>query len=329
MDFIINPTGRCNFACTFCAASKLSDDYEECSRELTAEDTIRIINPYKNILGQLIFNGGDPLMMDPSYYFKILDFLETLNHKVTISLTTNLYDFYRYPYKWEKLFKTHNVGVITSFQYGGKRRLKDGRIFSYQMFIDTLKMFKYIVGYKPNFIAVVDRDNEDLCKVTLETARDNGIKCKLNKVVISGKNKDYYPRYRMFEKYIELYKQGLGKYEMNFSLFHNYFNNMPTYCPIEYNCYKYLRCINPDGKMTTCSYVAENYASKYSIKQGTPANSFAYDYRLIKNDCLSCRNFKLCNSCRVYIKEVKDNQDEANYCANMKKLIPQLKELCK
>ena len=23
MDFIINPTGRCNFACEFCAASKL------------------------------------------------------------------------------------------------------------------------------------------------------------------------------------------------------------------------------------------------------------------------------------------------------------------
>lgn len=328
MDFIINPTGRCNFACEFCAASKLCN--EDCENvELTAEETIRIINPYKNILGQLIFNGGDPLMMDPSYYFKILDYLETLDNNVTISLTTNLYDFYKSPYKWDELFKKHNVGIITSFQFGGKRRLKDTRIFSYQMFLDCINLFNYIIGYKPNFIAVVDKDNEKLCKETLEVAKNNGIKCKLNKVVISGKNTQYYPRYRMFEKYIELYKQGLGKYELNFDLFHLYFNNLPTYCPIDHDCYKFIRCINPDKTMTTCSYVAENYSTEYKIREEKPANSFACDYRSIKEDCLKCENYKLCNSCRVYIKEVKDNNDEMNYCCNMKKLIPQLKELCK
>lgn len=328
MDFVINPTGKCNFACEFCAANKLCEE-EYTNKELTAKDTIKVIDPYKNILGQLIFNGGDPLMMDPSYYFEILEYLEGLNHDVNISLTTNLYDFYKFPYKWAELFKRKDVGVITSFQFGGKRRLKDSRIFSYQMFLDALNMFEYVVGYKPNFIAVVDKDNEKLCETTLEVAKNNGIKCKLNKVVISGKNTQYYPRYRMFEKYIELYKKGLGKYEMNFSLFNLYFNNLQTYCPIDVDCYKYIRCINPDKTMSTCSYVAENYSTEYSIKENRPANLFANKYRSIKEECLKCENYKLCNSCKVYVKEVKDNNDELNYCCNMKKLIPQLKELCK
>lgn len=321
MDIILNPTNRCNFACQFCAASELIN------KTMDSKDAITILKKHNKALGQVIINGGDPLCMDPKFYWDLLEYINTLDHYVTISLTTNLWDFYNNPYKWKELFKQKQIGVITSFQYGTKRRLGDGRIFSEQMFRDCINMFEYVVeDYKPNFIAVIDKSNERLCKATLLLAKSLGIKCKMNKVVISGRNKDYYPRYEMFKKYIELYKEGLGQYEMNYYLLRNYFTDKPTYCPIDRTCYMKLKCVNPDGNMTTCSYLSESNPTKYSIKY-FPRNKFAKEYDTITPHCRECENFALCNSCRVYIKEVKDNKDEANYCANMKKVIPELKEV--
>ena len=320
MDIIINPTNRCNFACQFCAAANLNIG------DITSKDAIKLIEPYSKQLGQIIINGGDPLMMDPDFYFDLLKYINTLDHYVTISLTTNLWDFYQQPYKWKELFMEKQIGVISSFQYGTKRRLRDSRIFSEQMFRNCVNMFEYVIGYRPNFISVIDYENERLCKATLELAKALGIKCKMNKVVISGRNSDYYPRYRMFEKYIELYKEGLGEYEMNYDLLKNYFNHLPTYCPIDRGCYNKLRVINPNGSMSTCSYTAEEHISDYDLKCN-PVNKIAKKYNTITDKCLSCENCNLCNSCRVYIKEVKDNKDETNYCANMKKIMPQLREV--
>lgn len=320
MDIILNPTNKCNFACEFCAAFNL----DECTMD--ADSAIRRIKPYSHDLGQIIINGGDPLCMDPKFYWKLLEYINTLDHYVTISLTTNLWDFHNQPYKWKNLFQEKQIGVITSFQYGTKRRLRDGRIFSEQMFRDTINLFEYVVGYKPNFISVIDQENERLCKTTLELAKALGIKCKMNKVVVSGKQSTYYPRYQMYKKYLELYKEGLGQYEMNYDLLKRYFTNQPTYCPLDRNCYTKLRCVNANGKTSTCSYVSEGNIDEYDIKK-YPINKFAQENFCIKNSCMQCENFMLCNSCRVYIKEVTDNKDIIKYCANMKRVIPKLKEV--
>lgn len=321
MDIILNPTNKCNFACQFCAASELEDN------TMDSKVAIEIIKPYANKLGQIIINGGDPLCMNPKFYWDLLKYINTLDHYVTISLTTNLWDFYKQPYKWKELFKEKQIGVITSFQYGTKRRLKDGRIFSEQMFRDCINMFEYVIeDYKPNFISVIDKTNQHLCKQTLLLARDLGIKCKMNKVVVSGRQKEYYPRYEMFKEYINLYKQGLGQYEMNYDLLKRHFMKQPTFCPIDRNCYNKLRCVNANGLTTTCSYVSESLGEDYKLSRN-PINKFAKKYATIRGKCYSCENFALCNSCRVYIKEVKDNKDETNYCANMKKIIPELREV--
>lgn len=67
---------------------------------------IKKINP-----DDVILTGGDPLLVDPSFYEDILH----INNTITLSFTTNLWDFYINPLKWIKLFKNSRVNVGTSF----------------------------------------------------------------------------------------------------------------------------------------------------------------------------------------------------------------------
>ena len=52
-----------------------------------------------------------------------------------------------------------------------------------------------------------------------------------------------------------------------------------------------------------------------------------YYSKFIKEECLVCSNFLFCNSCRVYIREAKDNDDIENYCKGMKAIIKKFKNL--
>ena len=109
MDIILNPTNKCNFNCTFCLARKLKNS------TLSIDHTIKLLKKYEKDLNILIINGGDPLMMPPDYYEKLLEYLNTLDHKVFVSFTTNLLDWYLNPKKWHKILSNPNVGVLYSF----------------------------------------------------------------------------------------------------------------------------------------------------------------------------------------------------------------------
>lgn len=323
MDVIVNPTNKCNFNCSFCAASKL------CDKTITSKTTINLLKKFEKNLGQVIINGGDPLVMPVSYYEDLISYLESLDHYVSLSLTTNLWDFYRLPFKWKNVLSNNRVGVITSFQYGTKRKLKSGETFGEQKFRDIIELFNEVIGYKPNFISVIDSDNEFSVIPTVKLAKNLGIKCKINKAIISGRQESYYPRYKIFKHYIDIINLGLREYEMNIELLTKYFTGKGTYCDIDRNCHNNLRVINPDGKLYTCSYTAESESDSFKIDlHNKNVKKFPLMYDRIKNECISCPNYNLCNSCRIYIKEVLDNKDQDNYCYNMKQIIPELKEKC-
>lgn len=318
MDIIINPTFRCNFKCEFCAASNLPQ------KRLSYEDTIKILKPYieQGKLGQIIINGGDPLMIEPSYYLELLNYLDKYSPFTTISLTTNLWDFYNNPDKWDEVFRNKRIGIITSFQYGTKRRINKDIIFTDMIFLDVIEEFrKRNYGYIPNFISVIDKDNEKYYKDTIELAKQLKVKCKLNKAVIAGKETNYYPRYRLFEILLKVFENNLQDYEMNCSLLMNYFTGKNVYCPLgNKSCFESIRAINPDGSIYRCGFLANTNEKDY--------DQFRKKYNVIMDKCYICDNFLLCNSCYSYIKEIKNNNDESNYCKNMKSIIPKLKEYC-
>lgn len=324
MDIIINPTNKCNFNCSFCMASDLED------KTLTIEKTIELLDKYYTEPGTIIINGGDPLMMDPQYYKDLLSYLnkkfDTPSH---LSLTTNLYDWYIHPEKWYDILNNKNVGVITSFQYGESRRLKTGRIYKVDLFRKVMSKFNETFHYTPDFISVVDENNQPCAYKTAKLAKDLGVKCKLNKIMTLGRAKynKYFPWYRMFNIYINAIDKGLGKYISNISNLKSYFSSDGSYCPVCRKCYHGIRAINNDGKVYPCgNLTSDEVFNKYDLETGVSSDQFAKDYNMISFRCLFCENYKLCNSCRSIICEVKRFRDEENYCKQMKKIIPILKE---
>lgn len=329
MDIIINPTNTCNFSCEFCSASDMPKG------KLTAEDTIKLLEPYKEDLGEIIINGGDPLMMDPDYYFSLLEWIEYVNEYSWISLTTNLLDFYKNPDKWKELFRNKRIGIMTSFQYGDKRRYKTStgtQVFDEDLFLKIQRKFYREIGYNPAFIYVVDKDNCALAPKACELAQKLNTKVRLNKSTISGRSKEYFPLYCMYEVYITILMLGFARYEMNMEIFYDFFKFNRFSCNLSPNCCSSITAINPDKSITTCSFTAGDIdklgREEYDIKINYMNRYRLQDkYSYLKSECLQCDNFFMCNRCHIMTKEVQDNHDEQRYCDMMKILIPRLKDL--
>ena len=90
MELIIKPTELCNFKCTFCSSTKIAKH----KSDLLSHDYIfRFLNRFPDTT-TIIVNGGDPLMIEPDYYWKIIDYLDENKLSTSIALTTNLWPFY-------------------------------------------------------------------------------------------------------------------------------------------------------------------------------------------------------------------------------------------
>lgn len=325
MELIINPTNKCNFDCTFCSAHNISKG------EIDRDRLYKYLKCKADEINIIIFNGGDPLMMDPDFYYGILDI--TQKYDIPISLTTNLLDFYNHPDKWTKLFMTKNVGVITSYNHNSKsRRLKNGTVYDQNMFIKVINLFYDKIGYKPSFISVIEEENAiETMKDTVIFAKVIGTTCKLNKVLQYGKQTDYYPRYKFITHYTkamyDLINQGIKveRYETNFRNIHNFFNNKSSCCPLNRRCHNSILCINTDFKFYPCANMATNNKlyEKYNTKT---SHNFSQEYQCIKDDCVLCDQFNLCNSCRSYVEECIRNKDEQEYCLNMHSYYPYIRD---
>jgi organic radical activating enzyme len=189
MDLIIKPTERCNFKCTFCSSTHITDDK---TAELDHDYIFRFLKRYPET-NTIIVNGGDPLMMSPDYYWKIIEFLDSKNMPTTISFTTNLWPFYKSPEKWVELFNHPRMGITTSFQYGGGRLKGDLTEFSEEDFWKVSDKMLELVGYRPDFISVITEENADRAVDNVLLAKKMGVECKLSsclRLSIFGDSRD-------------------------------------------------------------------------------------------------------------------------------------------
>ena len=106
MDLIVKPTELCNFKCSFCSSSKIT--FEDNTATLDLNKIFKFLKRFPETQ-TIIVNGGDPLMMRPNYYWKIIEYLDKHDLPASISLTTNLYPFLMKPMKWKELFNHPRV----------------------------------------------------------------------------------------------------------------------------------------------------------------------------------------------------------------------------
>lgn len=327
MDLIIKPTELCNFKCTFCSSTSITEDK---AAELDINQVFRFLDRYPET-NTIIVNGGDPLMIDPEYYWKIIDYLDDKDLPASISLTTNLWPFYKKPEKWLELFKHHRVGIATSFQYGDGRLKGDYTVFTEEDFWAVSDMMLDKVGYRPSFIAVITEENEDTVLDTVRLAQKMDVVCKVNYAMASGIQSKPYMLAKIYEKYVEIWKAGLTDWEHNTQQMVKRLQGHATVCPQNRDCDSGIRTLQPEGDYYSCGAFGDDREKaidfEYEMSGGMefPLRSDFY-LNSMKQSCYSCPMFQICNGCKKTIKDQKLHNMIEDHCKLMKTLAPSIIE---
>lgn len=339
MNLIVKPTARCNYRCTFCSSTHLSEDATDI---VELEDIERFIIRYPET-STLIINGGDPLMMPPSYYWGIIEILDRLECPATISFTSNLWAFYKKPELWEELFKHPRMGVGTSFQYGDKRLKGDGTPLTEDEFVAINELFLERIGYSLDFIAVIDESNKDTVLDTVRLAKRLGVEAKVNYAVASGpvvtkggvtmgNVNTMYTQADMYKSYLDIYDAGLMEWESNTKQMVKRLRGHNTICPLARNCDGGIRSLQPGKTYYSCGSFGDD--GEYPIDfEKEMAGEFFTPLRnqeelwSMKVACNECPMFQICNGCRKTVSDTKRLGLTEHHCKTMKSIAPRIIEL--
>lgn len=310
MDLIIKPTELCNFKCTFCSSSNISEDS---AKLLDINEIFKFLDEHPDTR-TVIVNGGDPLMVKPEYYYQIIDYLDEHDMDTTISFTTNLWPFYKTK-KWDELFKHPRMAVTTSFQYGGGRLKGDYSTFTEEDFWGVSDSMLDRIGYRPSFISVVVDGEQDIAIDNVKLAKKMGVECKLNYAMASGSQGKPLLLADIYSIYLDIYDQGLEEWEYNTKDIIKSMAGEDTTCPRNRKCDEGIRCIQPEADQYTCGSFADD--KEYPI-----GDNFRDDPELLSmnNWCFTCPLFNLCNGCSKTIKDHKRFDMQGRHCFEMKQL---------
>lgn len=332
MDLIIKPTEKCNFKCTFCSSTHITDDK---SAELNHDYIFRFLERFPET-NTIIVNGGDPLMMEPEYYWKIIRHLDHINSHATLSLTTNLWPFYKDPDKWTPLFRNKRVGVTTSFQYGGGRLKGNLTEFSEQDFWNVSDVMYEQVGYRPDFISVITNENKHRAIDNVLLAERMGVVCKLNyafssgpkvkfKNITMGQQGEPFMLSDIYHIYVEIWKMGLTEYEYNTKQMVKRLSGYATSCPQNRSCDSGIRALQPSGDYYSCGAFGDDRQYSIDFEKEMAGDMILplqgqTDLMSLKQSCFTCPMFQICNGCKKTIKDLKENKLVERHCKKMKSL---------
>jgi len=321
MDLIVKPTDICNFACTFCSSPSLSPSK---AAKLGLDPIYRFLKRYPEC-NTIIINGGDPLMMKPIYYLQLAEYLERVDLKANISMTTNLWAWYKNPEKWDECLRHPRVQVTTSFNYGEGRRISKAQNYTEEIFLKVMKKFKETFDYTPHFIAVIEDDNIDTAINHVRLAKFLDTDCKLNYLNASGRAGKPLPLSFIYEVYLKIWDEGLANWEWNTRQMSQRLISRPTTCPLNRKCDEGIRVLHPDGKYFSCGAMADDGESEIDFeaemggKKFTPLQS-RKNLQYLKDECLTCPMFQICNGCYKHVKDLKQSNMVEKHCTKMKSI---------
>ncbi|MFN8847104.1 MAG: radical SAM protein [Bdellovibrionales bacterium] len=322
MELIIKPTELCNFKCTFCSSTEIASSK---TKTLPHDQIFQFLKRFPST-NTIIVNGGDPLMVSPEYYWKLIDHLETHNLKTIISMTTNLWAFFKNPNKWQDLLKHPRVGVCTSFNYGSTRRVTHEMVYTEELFWQVSDLFLERIGYRPEFISVINDDNEDTALDNVRLAQKMNVVCKLNYAMASGAQGKPYTLSKIYAQYIEVYKQGLTPWEFNTQQMIKRLKKKATVCPQNRSCDTGIRCLQPDGDYYSCGSFGDDreYKINFAEEMESPVTLRPLlqdiNIQFLKDECLTCPMFDICNGCKKTIKDLKHHDLVEDHCQRMKSI---------
>jgi radical SAM protein with 4Fe4S-binding SPASM domain len=326
MELIIKPTEACNFKCTFCSSTNFVDDKK---KRLEISKIATFLDRYPDTR-TIIVNGGDPLMMPPTYYRDLIHEIEIRKMSTILSFTTNLWGFYKNPDLWSELFLHPLVQVSTSFNYGHTRRITETDVYTEEIFWKVSNLFLEKIGYRPSFISVITEENLDTAIENVLLAKKMGVECKLNYAMASGEVARPLLKGKIYKLYLDIIDQGLADWEYNSKQLLSKSENKATTCPLNRNCDEGIRCLQPEGDYYSCGAFGDDrlYPVNFEkdVIQGIKQKPLkdALELSHLKDDCLTCPLFSICNGCKKTISDLKRNNMVEDHCAEMKKNLPRL-----
>jgi radical SAM protein with 4Fe4S-binding SPASM domain len=329
MELIIKPTELCNFACTFCSSPSLS---KERTSTLDIQKVFSFLDRFPGT-STIIVNGGDPLMVKPEYYWEILNFIKDKGLETSISFTTNLWDFYLHPEKWVSFFKEEKVGITTSFNYGETRRISKTQNYTEEKFWQVSDKFLELVGYRPDFISVINEENEHTAIDNVFLAKKMNVECKLNYALGSGRQSKPYLLSKIYKIYLEVISNGLTPWEYNSKQLFRWNDSKCTTCPRNRACDESIRCLQPDGDYYSCGAFGDDKEYPIDFDQEINKNLKFHplandvDISAMKGECYSCEMFDICNGCKKTVKDHRQFKMVEEHCSLMKTLAPSLLSL--
>ena len=324
MELILKISEICDWSCSFCSSSDIANTKRDV---LDLDHVKRFLKRFPET-NTIIINGGEPLMVKPSYYWELLDHLDEINSQSNISFTSNLWNFYNHPEKWIDIFKHPRVGVTTSFNYGNTRTIAKDVPYTEKMFWKVSDKFLELVGYRPDFISVVNEENYENCIDNVRLAERMGVENKLNYSMASGRQGEPLILAKIYRVYLDIIKAGLSDYEYNTKQLLKRLNTGCTTCPQNRTCDSGIRAFNPGGSSEyySCGSIADDrdghdidFELEMSGDMITPLSS-AVELVSLKTDCLSCPLFKICNGCYKTIKDMKEFDMVEKHCGMMKEM---------
>tara|TARA_B110001454_G_scaffold16145_2_gene14632 strand:+ start:45814 stop:46860 length:1047 start_codon:yes stop_codon:yes gene_type:complete len=331
MELIIKPTERCNFKCTFCSSTNITD---EKSKILDLETIFSFLKRFPET-GSIIVNGGDPLMVDPGYYWKIIEFLDQEKMSTSISFTSNLWAFKNSPSRWAPLFKNHRVSVTTSFNFGDTRRITKDLVYTEPMFWGVSDLFLNEVGYRPDFISVITDENDITAIKNVELAKQMGVECKLNYAMASGDQIKPYILSKIYKIYVQIYEMELWPWEYNTKQMMQRFSGRHQTCPQNRNCDSNIRCLQPSGDYYSCGAFADDRLYPISFEQEMSDVNVhrpllnQTELNALKIECYTCPMFNICNGCKKTIHDLKQHDSIERHCSGMKEIAKKVIEINK
>jgi len=320
MELIIKPTEKCNFKCTFCSSTNITDDK---LKLLDLNLIFSFLERFPNT-NTIIVNGGDPLMVHPDYYWEIIKFLNQKKMSTIISFTTNLWAFKNNPKLWTPLFKDKHVSVATSFNYGDSRRVTKDLVYSEDLFWQVSNLFLENIGYRPDFISVINDENDSTALDNVRLAKKMGVECKLNYAMASGAQSKPYLLSKIYKIYIQIYQENLWSWEYNTKQMMQRFSGKHQTCPQNRNCDSNIRCLQPSGDYYSCGSFADD--KLYSIDFNKEIQSSEVirpllnepEINALKSECYTCPMFSICNGCKKTIHDLKKHNSVEEHCETMK-----------
>lgn len=328
MDLIIKPTQRCNFSCTFCSSTEIAKSNKP-TDDLDVNKVARFLDRFPETK-TIIINGGDPLMVSPNYYWQIIKMLDDRKmDDCSISFTTNLWDWWLHPKKWDELFRHPRIRIATSFNYGDTRQIRPGEVYTEEKFLKVMNKFIADFGYPPTYISVINNENKDLAIHNVRLAKFLNTECKLNYAVASGREGKPFPIGEMYNIYMDVYEEGLAQWEFStMQMIEKLKGNEFTTCPLNRSCDSGIRNLQPTSETGydygSCGDFGDDQEYGIDFEKEMAGEFFtplstAVELSFMKEECLTCPMFSICNGCYKTVRDLKKAGMVEYSCSQMKK----------